>query len=62
MNHRPENDSELTEDVIRIESMAGKLDKLLRERQFGSAQDAFAIIELAAGDARRRLRKVCASR
>lgn len=59
MNYRPENHPDLPTDINRMEQVAGKVAKLIRERQYGSAEGALTIVELAARDARRQLRKLC---
>jgi hypothetical protein len=56
------NDIELEEHHRIVQRMAGELDRLLRERQRGSLDDAYWIISRQALQARRRLRKICESR
>ena len=56
------NDIELQENIRRVHSYEGRLDELTRDGKAGNLEDALTIIELAAREARRRLRKLCASR
>ena len=56
------NDMELEEHHRVIRALDGKLDKLMRERQYGSLEDAYWIISQRATQARRRLRKLANER
>jgi len=52
------NDLDLATEIRRLLNYSGKLNHLIRERMFGNLEDALLIIQLAAREARRRLRKM----
>jgi hypothetical protein len=56
------NDLELEEHHRIVRRLEGDLDRLLRDGQFGSLEDAYTIIENQARLARRRLRKIARER
>lgn len=56
-----ENDLALEEEIRRMLRQHDHVNKLLRERQFGSLEDVLTIIEISARDARRRLRELCSA-
>jgi hypothetical protein len=58
----PESDIELEEHHRIVRRLESELDRLLRERQYGSLDDAYWLISRQALQARRRLRKICESR
>lgn len=53
------NDLELEEHIRLVHKYDGKIDHLTREGMVGNLDDALFLIQMAARDARRRLRKVC---
>ena len=56
------NDLELEEHHRIVRRLEGDLDRLLRDGQLGSLEDAYTIIENQARLARRRLRKIARER
>jgi hypothetical protein len=56
------NDLELEEHHRIVRRLEGDLDRLLRDGQFGSLEDAYTIIENQARLARRRLRRLARER
>lgn len=58
---RPEADVVLEEHHRIVRRLDSQLDKMLREKQYGSLDDAYWLISRQALEARRRLRKLCAS-
>jgi len=58
----PENDMQLEEHHRVVRRLDSEIDRLLRDKQYGSLDDAYWLISRQALQARRRLRKLCASR
>jgi hypothetical protein len=58
----PENDLELEEHHRIVRRLDSDLDRLLRDKQYGSLDDAYWLISRQALLARRKLRKVARER
>jgi hypothetical protein len=56
------NDIELEDHHRIVRRLEGELDRLMREGQYGSLEDAYALIENQARLARRRVRRLANER